>query len=97
MLDVSGTALQMITTGRETGGQPESEATEDDRVAHLFEHLKAQRPPLCQLAPHDDISPDQNAFKSHHQSWEEREESGMGSCVDPPSIEADDRRIPNHP
>ena len=25
-------ALQMITTGRETGGQPESEATEDDRV-----------------------------------------------------------------
>ena len=65
-------ALQMLTSGRETGGQPESEATEDDRVVRLFEHLKAQRPPMCQIAPHDDISPDQNAFKSHHQSWEKR-------------------------
>jgi hypothetical protein len=65
-------ALQMITTGWETAGHHKPEATEDDRGARLFEHLKAQRPPLCQIGPHDDISPDPNGFESHHKSWEVR-------------------------
>ena len=65
-------ALQMITTGWEIAGLPKPETTEDDQAARQFEHLKAQRPPLCQLGPHDDISPDPNGFESHQKRWENR-------------------------
>ena len=68
---LSSWQLQMITTGWAiAGNQLKPEATEDDRVARLFEHLKAQQPLFCEIGAHDNISPDQNAFKSHHQSWE---------------------------
>jgi hypothetical protein len=79
-------ALQMITTGCETTGRPESDTTADDRVARLFEHLKAQRPLLCPIGLHVDFPAGQNGRLSNSESWENDDRpAGEAAAIHPGS------------